>query len=235
MKITDSLRRGFALTATLTLLSAGAWAVPAKPGIHEYLQPDGSTVQVSIIGDEHFHCYETSDGHLLLPDPDGSLRYAVTDASGNVVASPVMASDPAARPADERTFADNIDRDAVRRAMTRLQTRNFKNVRAKSPQKIPTDIITNYPTHGQPKSMILLVEFQDIKFQTPDVRQTFQDMVSKPGYSANGATGCALDFFRDNSNGSFQPQLRSSAPSPSLILNRTTARLRQIPTTCSAG
>ena len=97
MNIRESLGRGFATAATLTLLCAGAWAVPAKPGIHVYTQPDGSTVEVRIIGDEHFHCYETTDGHLLLSDAAGALRYAVADSDGTVRAGDVRASDPAVR------------------------------------------------------------------------------------------------------------------------------------------
>lgn len=212
MNMIESLGRGFATAATLTLLCAGAWAVPAKPGIHVYTQPDGSTIEVSIIGDEHFHCYETADGYLLLSDSGGTLRYAVTDADGNVSAGSVKASGPAARPAAEKAFADGIDRDAVRAAMARMQSRNMSAARDSRPQRIPQELVTSYPTQGEPKSIVLLVEFQDVKFSTPDVHEAFQNMVSQPGYSENGGTGSAFDYFRDNSNGAFQPQFEVFGP-----------------------
>ncbi len=212
MNIRESLGRGFATAATLTLLCAGAWAVPAKPGIHVYTQPDGSTVEVRIIGDEHFHCYETTDGHLLLSDAAGALRYAVADSDGTVRAGDVRASDPAVRTAGEKAFAEGIDRDAVRSAMARMQSRNIGSARRRAPQRIPGELVTSYPTQGQPKSIVLLVEFQDVKFSTPDVHEAFRKMVSEPGYSENGGTGSALDFFRDNSNGAFQPDFEVFGP-----------------------
>ena len=42
-----------------------AQAVPAHPGIIDYIQPNGDTLQVRLIGDERFHFYTTADGLLL--------------------------------------------------------------------------------------------------------------------------------------------------------------------------
>lgn len=66
-------------SATLALVLPNAMAVPAKPGIHTFTQPDGTVIEASLVGDEHFHYYRMADGTELLRDADGFLRKA--DAS----------------------------------------------------------------------------------------------------------------------------------------------------------
>lgn len=73
----SALLVGLFMTASLTAL-----AVPAKPGLMTFTQPDGTVVEASLIGDEHFHFYETSEGEFLLRDADGYLRHATVDADG---------------------------------------------------------------------------------------------------------------------------------------------------------
>ena len=51
-----------------------ALAVPAMPGLMKLVQPDGSVVEATIKGDEHFHYYETAAGEILLRDDAGTLR-----------------------------------------------------------------------------------------------------------------------------------------------------------------
>lgn len=58
----------------ISLLCAGAaCAVPALPGLLEYVQPDGSVVTVRLVGDEHFHYYTDESGRCLVPDDKGFL------------------------------------------------------------------------------------------------------------------------------------------------------------------
>lgn len=63
-------------SAALALTVCSAGAVPAKPGIHTFTQPDGTTVQASLVGDEHFHFYRMADGTELVREADGFLRKA---------------------------------------------------------------------------------------------------------------------------------------------------------------
>ena len=45
----------------LALCALGALAVPAKPGVLEYPQPDGTMLQIRLQGDEHGAWYESVD------------------------------------------------------------------------------------------------------------------------------------------------------------------------------
>lgn len=55
-------------TSSLSLL-----AVPAKPGLIDFTQPDGSVVRVRIHGDEFHHFYTSEDGYYLAPADNGVL------------------------------------------------------------------------------------------------------------------------------------------------------------------
>ena len=50
-------------------------------------------------------------------------------------------------------------------------------------------------------SLVLLVQFSDIKFSTPSVKTRISEMLNQNGYSYNGATGSAADYLNDNFNG----------------------------------
>lgn len=208
MKASSNLLR-LIMVSLLTLVASTGWAVPAKPGLHLYTMPDGSTIEVRIIGDEHSHYYLTTDGYVLLPDARGSLRYAALGNDGRLEMSAVVASRPSRRSAAEISLIGTIDRKAVRTAAEKAYAPALrKNAR----QRIPGEIVTKYPTTGSPKGLVLLVEFQDVKFRTPNVRQAFENLLNESGYSLNGATGSASDYFRDNSNGTFTPDFQVFGP-----------------------
>lgn len=193
--------RFLAAAAIALLLPAGASAIPAKPGVLQYPLPDGTTVPVILTGDEHAHAYTTTDGFALRPDKSGRLMYVTLDTRGRAVMSDVVASAPESRSAAERAFTATIDREGVQRAVNESLTQARRN----APSRIPSSLITKYPVHGSPKSLVILAEFQDIKFATPDVHNAFNRLVKETGYDHNGATGSALDYFRDNSYGAFTP------------------------------
>ena len=61
----------------LLMMVCSLYAVPARPGIIDYIQPNGDTLKVRLIGDERFHFYTTADGLLLQKNSKGYLCYAV--------------------------------------------------------------------------------------------------------------------------------------------------------------
>ena len=73
-----AIRKGF-LAATFIFLSAStALAVPAKRISRTLTQPDGTTVTVTLTGDERFHSYITSDGLMVAITPEGHAIYPGT-------------------------------------------------------------------------------------------------------------------------------------------------------------
>jgi len=52
------------------------WAIPAKPGVIRYTQPDGSVIEIIKHGDEWMHWTTDTNGNLLKMDQDGFYRIA---------------------------------------------------------------------------------------------------------------------------------------------------------------
>lgn len=72
----------------LFFVASAIRAVPANPDkLYTYRQPDGTTFQVRLIGDEHLMFRETLDGYTIERDTDGYWRYA-TLANGKLVPGP---------------------------------------------------------------------------------------------------------------------------------------------------
>ena len=71
-------------------LCVGAMAIPAKPGFVAYTQPDGSVINVRIVGDEHGHMVY-SEGGMLLVETEGRLEYAKFDSNGYPLPSGIIA------------------------------------------------------------------------------------------------------------------------------------------------
>ena len=56
---------------------------------------------------------------------------------------------------------------------------------------------------GSKKGLIILVQFQDVKFQSGHTQALFNDFANKVGYSESGAIGSVHDYFYDQSYGQF--------------------------------
>lgn len=212
-----------AAPAVAVLAAVQAYAVPAKPGVLQYPNADGTTVSVTLHGDEFGHYYLSEDGYPLMPGADHNLYYVTFD-NGAPVASDMKASDPAKRTAAEVSFLGKLDRTALAQAVakTTLDTQAERRA-ARAPRlkagatKVSssgpvTGLINNYPTIGSPNAMVLLVEFTDVKFTTENTHQVFTDMMNKPGFDYQGATGSALDYYIENSNGLFKPNFEVYGP-----------------------
>ena len=61
------------------------------------------------------------------------------------------------------------------------------------------------PPSGMPRILTLLIEFQDLTFSSPDPVSRFGYMLNKVGYAEDGGRGSVRDYFRDNSQGTFDP------------------------------
>ena len=69
---------GFLIFTGLVFLTMPpALAVPASPKLLNFVQPDGTAIQLHLRGDEYFSWHETADGYVVVKDsPDGFWKYA---------------------------------------------------------------------------------------------------------------------------------------------------------------
>ena len=64
---------------------------------------------------------------------------------------------------------------------------------------------TEHIALGKKRFLVVLVEFSNLSFSSSDPQADFHNLMNQPGYSVNGATGSARDYYYDNSHGIFEP------------------------------
>ncbi len=80
------LRLGLSLSLFLSIIPLPAQAGPASPDTFPLTQPDGTTFQARLYGDEWNSGIETADGYTILKDPQTEYWvYAALNRSGNLV------------------------------------------------------------------------------------------------------------------------------------------------------
>lgn len=170
-----------------------AHPIPAKPGLLNVRQADGTTVPVHLVGDERAHMYTTPDGYPLV-SIDGLFYYASLD--GKTLGSSNIRFD------GDATFEKNlpiIDKRAAFKAV------KAKRLQAKAAQYPGLYTDAAFPLEGSPKALVILVEYADVKMTHHNALDYFSRMLNEPGFSDYGGTGSAVDFFKDNSDGKFTP------------------------------
>jgi hypothetical protein len=169
------------------LMSMAVMAIPAFPVRKQILQPDGTILVYYLKGDEHFHALVTEDGYLVAKSDDGYMYYASV-VDNIIVTSDILAHNIENRSESEQASLTTENEFDFNRAYS-SQSANSKKRKAQQ-KKLPG---VYFPTEGEMKGIILLVEFADNAFQqeyTPDV---FDRMMNKEGNTEYGATGSSHD------------------------------------------
>ncbi len=178
------------------MLCLNASAVPAKPGLRTFTQPDGTTVTVRLVGDESFHTQITADGIAVQRQADGFFYYR--DAEG---VTSVKAHDVEQRDAVEKAFLAARSADMSVKALANASEGARKARRAfSSPRKA-----SQVPNTGSPRVPVLLVQYSDYKFKDADPKATFNKFFREGDTSA-------YQYFVDQSNGKYTPQFDIYGP-----------------------
>ena len=183
------------------------FAVRATPNPITITQADGTKITFKLQGDEHLHYKTTLDGYALVPDNKDILTYAQLNENGNLISTNTKASEIAKRSIKEKQLLKTLTKNITlsRVGQTNRIMRSPATTSATTSQKA-------FPLTGSPKSLVILVNFSDLSFVTPNPKTAFTNLLNEKGYSANGGTGSAKDYFRDNSMGVFDPQFDVVGP-----------------------
>lgn len=171
------------LSVALLLSTATVIARPAYPGVLYATLQDGTRVAYHVTGDEFAHACVTLDGRFIEP-----LSGCEDDlACWHYVDKPVAPSEhPLLRPL--------------------APTRQPMGASAEG------NPYTSFPTVGEVKGLVLMVNFTDKKFLSDNTPEFISRQLNEPGFNHNGATGSARDYFIDQSSGLFTPQFDVIGP-----------------------
>lgn len=184
------MKTKFTAVMLMLLATTTAFAIPARQVFRTITLPDGSTVNVMPAGDEFCHYFITEDGTAIDFDASGTLHRLSADS--------LVVRHQAARMRREAQVAGTIMKAPAKASS--------------APQYGMGLFTTNYPRKGDVRSLVLLVEYQDVRFRVPDPHTFFDDMLNKEGFSEYNATGSARDYFLEQSFGEFRPHFDVYGP-----------------------
>ena len=170
------------------LLSLPALSRSARKGVIPITQPDGTVFDARIKGDEFMRITTTLDGNAIIQEEDGWWCYATFDSDGNrsstgwkvgkKIPSPILH--------ESRQIPYGI-----LAASAKERRRMFPQTGIKFVERL--DQITKSGTPAIKHGIIILAQFSDVRFDYS--RQDFVDLLTKKGYSRNGASGSAKEYF----------------------------------------
>lgn len=197
------------LLAVALLFTFGTtYAIPAYPFPKVIRQADGTTLTVVKKGDEFFHYYETLDGYLIAKNENSIFHYATLSPNRVIKPTKIKANDATKRNITEKQFVKQLDKKIARKALQEFTVARQK----KAPHNNAYKQRAKFPKAGSPRSLVILVNFSDKAFTVPNSQVAFDRLLNEEGYSENGGTGSARDYFRDNTMGVLIPQFDVVGP-----------------------
>ena len=195
------MKHFFFLLICLFVLAPKAQAVPADSVKRTVVQPDGTSLQLTLYGDEHRHCYLTADRIPVFETAEG-FRYGRIENDA-LTLSACFAHEPDLRSAEEKQF---IDRELTplrawltERHRSQLAAANAVRAERLQPKALPE---RPRPYSGKKRGLVILVSFSDLKMTY--TQADFDAMFNQKGYSFDNAIGSVSDYFRDQSYGQFE-------------------------------
>ena len=185
------------------LVCLHSMAIPAHRGSVMMPQPDGTMLSVCLEGDEFYHFNTTTDGYTIMLNEAGAYVYARQDGM-SLVATQVLAHDAENRSAEENALLAGmskylVDENGVAQANVR---------RARRAVDLSNFDFENF------RGCVILIDFSDKQFASDNPKEFYTEMFSSEGFtgyydpiSGRDVTcpGSVRDYFKDQSDGAFQP------------------------------
>ena len=192
-------------TFVLILACQASYAGPAGNSAVYIRQPDGSMFQAKIKGDEFTRIKTDAEGRAIIQETDGWWCYAIYDAdgtkrssgwrvgsqtpSGILAESSLIPYGELSERARERRRSSSIGGESS--IYRRMKEQRGILTRSEEGEKIEEGEEPEGPMikHG----LVILASFKDIRFE--HTKEEFESLLKEEGYSVNGATGSAKEYF----------------------------------------
>lgn len=185
-------------------LSFNTYAIRAYRELINVNQPDGSTLTIQTHGDEFFKYRTTADGYLVTENEKGYYVYANVDNQGKITPSSRVAKNQGQRNREDTPFLMKMPKNIIANA-PRAFIKTVSKINAQKTQKVT-------PYIGAKKGLVILVNFSDKAFTVSTPQTSFTNLLNQTGYSTNGGTGSAKDYFLASTYGEFIPEFDVVGP-----------------------
>lgn len=197
------MRKFISLLLLAVFVCAQALAVPARKGIVQVPQPDGTLLSLQLVGDEYYHFNTTADDYTVMLNESGAYVYAQRDGL-TLVPTQVLAHDAGSRNAQELALLANtpkrlVDESSVAQANVRRVKRNVD--------------MSNFDFENF-RGLVILIDFSDKEFASENTQEFYTQMFSSENFTSYfdpvtqrdvSCPGSVHDYFNDQSNGAFKP------------------------------
>lgn len=193
------MRRFLVVTLSLLIYMA-LGASPARTGRITLTQPDGSRFSAVFAGDEFMKIKMTESGEAIIQDADGWWCYAVYDAHGRKYSTGCHVGVDALGSGSGQSR--NIPYDILsRRALDKRRRAEMSRIyRAESRVSLQAAAESRTDKAG----LVILAQFAGTDESFSHTSQEFSAMLTQEGYSSNGATGSAKEYFDEQFGGKYQ-------------------------------
>lgn len=200
------IKKSYYILFALLLTSIQLFAVKATPEPIHITQPDGTELTIRLRGDEFFKYTTTEDGYLIRQDETGVYKYA-TLIKDKFELSTQKVSNISKRTNIEKQYISQLERNPdLSAALAANKLQKIGKISAS------TAVSNQFPLTGNPRSLVILVNFSDKSFVTATPKTAFTNLLNQTGYTTNGGTGSARDYFIESSFGQFSPQFDVVGP-----------------------
>lgn len=172
-----------------------AMAGPARRGLIPLSQPDGTVFNAVFRGDEFLRIKTTEEGHAIIQDEEGWWCYAGFDGTGCRYSSGFRVGTDV--PDEILIKSKDIPYSIL--SQNAVLHRNTGDNPAQTMRRVLERIQTRSGEKAVKHAIVILAQYSDVSFSNS--RQNFVDLLTQTGYSANGAEGCAKDYFDAQFNG----------------------------------
>ncbi|MCR4945107.1 MAG: M6 family metalloprotease domain-containing protein [Clostridium sp.] len=182
----------------------------------ELKQPDNSSVEVKVTGDEYYTSIESIDGYTLCRNDEGWICYADKDGDSLKASDEVYNGENYKdnRPFYKKIFSDVKNRSKhlsnSSRKVEEEITENREELNAKESEENEKEIFNKYALKAQTNSyskeeingLTILIDFPDVKSSV--TREEIDSFINEKGYTGFNNNGSVRDYFYDISGGNVE-------------------------------
>lgn len=170
-------------------ISFSASAGPVHDRVYTLVQPDGTSFQARFRGDEYFRIKTDLHGRAIMQDKEGWWCYASYEHDGRKVCSGFRVGQDVPHMVVSRSMDIPYGRLAQlagqrRASYAPLGKASFSALQTRAGEGGGTVV-----KHG----LVILAQFANLSFKHDN--EDFVKLLTGNGYSENGATGCAKEYF----------------------------------------